>query len=169
MSGARSRAESKSTAVSPKLLGLLGVSIVLALVGAWRLLSTETTTDVGFEGVESLPVDVSGPTPDLDAVVDVPLGRNPFERTDQLVRDDATTDSAAEGGDPDAVPTGDGVTQVEITPATGEIDNDVGDGGNDGSANDEVVQATEPPAFPLPDLADQGPPDRSSRDDEFTG
>jgi len=154
-------------AISPKLLGVLALTIVVALFGAWRLMADETTGDVGFDGAESLPIAVpAAPTIVLEPAEDIPLGRNPFVRS--LSGSDTFTPT--EPADPaEAPPSGDGVEPVQITPRT-----------DDTLAPDEepVVSSNAsgalPPAFPLPDLAGQGPSDRDERepsegDDGFTG
>lgn len=146
-------------AISPKLLVLLALSVVVAGVGGWRLLSADdTAADVGFGPETELPIEIApttGAAELSDEIADVfeDTGRNPFARAD--------------GGD-------------TFTPA--DVDSDGGDAsdGTDNEAADApstadtpvVTEAAPPvtttpavaPVFPNPDLVDQAPSRGDGRD-----
>ena len=106
-------------AVNPKLLVVLGLAIVVAGVGAVRLLTAEDLTlDNGFEPTTELPIVVAptpeAPEPGIDSVADTlsdpaaDIGRNPFVRADGGVAlvptdEDTSADEAPVFPNPDLV------------------------------------------------------------------
>ncbi len=146
-------------AISPKLLFLLALSVVVAGVGGWRLLSADdTAADVGFGPETELPIEIApttGAAELSDEIADVfeDTGRNPFARAD--------------GGD-------------TFTPADVDSDGDDTGDGTDNEAADApstadtpvVTEAAPPvtttpavaPVFPNPDLVDEAPSRGGGRD-----
>lgn len=149
-------------AISPKLLVLLALSVIVAGVGGWRLLSADdTAADVGFGPETELPIEIApttGAAELSDEIADVfeDTGRNPFARADGgETFTPADTGSDGDNTDSDGDDTGsDG----------DDTDNEAADAPS--TADTPVVTEPAPPVttapavapvFPNPDLVDQAP------------
>ena len=138
-------------AISPKLLWILGLSVAVALFGAWNLLGQEDVlADSGFEPTSELPIVVTTEANGLAPIEETFTAstRNPFIRGDEP----NATDEAAEA-DPEADEgESDGSTTTTIP-----IDTDT-----------TSVDTTGVPVFPNPDLVEDTV-DETSSTEPFNG